>query len=350
MYRCAPVAIILLAACAAPQQPFPLPVLARQSSGTTVLLQAVSAPSAEVAWVSGHRGTYVRTRDGGATWERGTVPGADTLQFRDVHAASYDEAWLLSTGGGTLSRIYYTADGGSHWTEQFVNADSAAFYDCLDFWDGRRGVAFSDGVDGRAMIRVTDDGGANWRLVPEGGAPGALPGEGAFAASGTCVVTSTGGRGWIGTGNGPTARVYRTTDFGRTWAVSESPIPSGEAAGIAAVAFRDASTGVVLGGPLGQFDAVTDNVAITRDGGVTWVLAGRPTFTGAVFGAAFAPGPNPTLVAVSPKGASASADLGMTWMPVDSAAYWGIGFSPEGPGYLVGPGGRITRVAMTKRR
>ena len=36
------------------------------------------------------------------------MPGADTLQFRDVHALDADRAWLLSAGPGELSRIYYS--------------------------------------------------------------------------------------------------------------------------------------------------------------------------------------------------------------------------------------------------
>src|SRR5687768_17240736 len=62
------------------------PVLTVQASGTTALLQAVSAVNASVVWASGHDGTYVRTLDGGEAWVAARVPGADTLQFRDVHA------------------------------------------------------------------------------------------------------------------------------------------------------------------------------------------------------------------------------------------------------------------------
>ncbi|HXV86310.1 MAG TPA: hypothetical protein VD793_06410, partial [Gemmatimonadales bacterium] len=48
-----------------------LPVLTPQSSGTQVLLQAVSPVNRDVVWASGHRGTFVRTTDGGATWTPG---------------------------------------------------------------------------------------------------------------------------------------------------------------------------------------------------------------------------------------------------------------------------------------
>src|SRR5688500_6206755 len=72
------------------------PILTSQQSGTTALLQAISPVDPRVVWASGHRGTWVRTVDGGATWESGQVPGGDTLQFRDVHAVSAGVAYLMA--------------------------------------------------------------------------------------------------------------------------------------------------------------------------------------------------------------------------------------------------------------
>ncbi len=60
--------------------------LIEQESGTRVLLQAISPVDEQVVWVSGHGGTFVRTTDGGLNWSARVVPGADTLQFRDVEA------------------------------------------------------------------------------------------------------------------------------------------------------------------------------------------------------------------------------------------------------------------------
>ena len=330
---------------AAVTAPAARPALEAQSSGTTALLQAVSAVSDSVVWVSGHRGTWARTTDGGRTWRAAQVPGADTLQFRDVYALDADRAWLMSAGPGELSRIYRTGDGGATWELQFTNPEPAGFYDCLDFWDARRGLAFSDQVNGKMRILATSDGGGRWSLVPESALPAALPDEGGFAASGTCLVTRPGGHAWIATGNAPRSRVLHTADYGRTWTVSDVPITAGSAAGLTTITFRDDRNGAGLGGPLGDADAATDNVVITADGGRTWRAGGRPTFTGAVFGAAFVPGGGAALVAVGPRGSSLSRDGGETWAALDSLAYWGIGFSPSGTGWITGPGGRITRVS-----
>jgi len=184
------------------------PVLTDQSMKTNVRFQAVSALSGQVAWISGTRGTWARTLDGGKTWQAGLVPGADSLEFRDVQAASADTAWLLSSGNGNLSRIYRTTNGGQTWSIQFVSTDQRAFFDCIAFWDARRGVAIGDAVEKDFILLRTEDGGATWNRVA--GLPPAIEGEGLFAASGTCLLTGPDGFAWFGSGAAKTARVGRS--------------------------------------------------------------------------------------------------------------------------------------------
>ncbi len=328
----------------APPAPVASPVRLEQTSGTRALLQAVSPVNERVVWVSGHSATWGRTVDGGTTWETGRVPGADTsLQFRDVYGMSATTAYLLSAGNGPASRIYRTTDGGRSWTLQFTNTDPAAFYDCMDFWDAKRGVAVSDAVAGKLVILRTEDGGTTWRHPAA--MPDAYEGEGGFAASGTCLVTLPGGHAWIGTGNGPRARVLRSADFGETWVADTTPVPSGSAIGITSVAFRDLRNGLAFGGNVGDNNAHTAVVAVTRDGGATWSLTGRPAFTGAIFGGAWVPGARtPTAVAVGPHGAAWSRDGGASWTAIDSTAYWAVGFASPRAGWAVGPRGRIVRL------
>ena len=216
-----------------------------QVSGVTVRLRGVSAVSADVAWASGAAGTVLRTTDGGRTWARRTVPGAEALDFRDVDATGADSAVVLSIGPGDASRIYQTGDGGATWTERFRNADPDAFFDAIAFADATHGAAVSDSVAGRFVIRLTADGGRTWTPVPADRLPPALPGEGAFAASGTNVTMAGRDHLWIGT---TAARVLRSSDGGRSWSVHQTPLATGEATGIFSIAFRDDRTGVVVGG------------------------------------------------------------------------------------------------------
>ena len=310
------------------------------------MLQAVSAPSELVVWVSGHQAAVLRSADGGSTWEQLTVPGAadDSLEFRDVYAVNADTAWLLAAGPGSRSRIYRTTDGGRTWDIQFMNPGSSAFYDCFDFWDEKRGVALSDAVDGHLLIRRTTDGGAHWHLPPADSLPLAQKGEGGFAASGTCVITLAGRFAWIGTGAADTARVLRSADSGRTWQAVATPIAAGSFAGIATLAFRDTLHGMVLGGLLDKPNQFSDNVAVTDDGGRTWRLTRRPGFSGAVYGAAVVPGRAGGVVAVGPRGLAYSGDNGAKWKTLDTLSYWSVGFASPHLGWAVGPAGRITRI------
>lgn len=75
----APLLFAALATRTAAQQPR----IAVQQSGVTALLQSVSAVDAETVWAGGARGTILRTIDGGTTWERRAIAGAERLEFRE---------------------------------------------------------------------------------------------------------------------------------------------------------------------------------------------------------------------------------------------------------------------------
>lgn len=339
--------VVLLTAACGPPPPDRLdhksiePDLVAQVSGTDQLLIGIDAVDERVVWASGTGGTYTRTTDGGASWQPGTVPGADTLQFRDVHAVNENVAYLLSIGAGTASRIYKTADGGRTWEQQFVSSMEDSFFDCFGFWNDTSAIGLSDAVDGRLPIVRTENG-KDWEVLA---GPTAQEGEGGFAASGTCVVTIGTGRVLIGTGNVSPARVLMTTDGGESWTATETPIISGAGAGITTLAFRDELHGAALGGDLSRPDDFTRNVAVTSDGGKTWTQASHPTFAGAVYGSAYVPGTN-LLVSVGPGGASYSPDDAKNWLPLDSLEYWSVDFAARSAGWAVGPQGRITRIGF----
>jgi photosystem II stability/assembly factor-like uncharacterized protein len=320
-------------------------VRTEQTSGTTALLIAVSPVNDEVVWVSGSLGTWLRTTNGGTTWQSGRVPGADSLQFRDVHAVDANTAYLLSIGNGPQSRIYKTTNAGQTWTLQFTNADPKGFYDCFDFWDANRGVVIGDAIDGKLSLLTTSDGGAHWtRIAPET-LPTALPNEGSFAASGTCVETVAGGHAWIVMSNPEHARLLHTPDYGRTWAMDTVPLTTHEGSGPQGVSFRDARNGIVLGG--GTTAQPGDVIAvITNDGGRTWIPRGRPSLARGFWGGVFVPGARqPTVVGVGPNGAAYTRNEARNWIPIDTMNYWSVGFASPRAGWAVGQRGRITKLS-----
>jgi photosystem II stability/assembly factor-like uncharacterized protein len=322
------------------------PTLQSQRSGTTRRLQAISVVSPQVAWASGLGGTFVRTTDGGKTWHVGVVPGADSLEFRDVEGVSDRVAYLLAAGEGPASRIYKTENGGRSWKLQFENPDTKAFFDCFEFWTPSQGLAFSDAVSGRFLGRVTTDG-TSWRDIRDR-LPPALETEGGFAASGTCVVTQGRDRAWVATGNGAKARVLATSDRGVTWTSHDTPLLAGQGAGGFTLDFRDSLHGMIAGGSLDSTRArAAERVAVTSDGGRHWRLTRPPPFDGAVFGLSYVPGLQRTVMITGPGGAAWSSDEGQTWHRLaDVSGYWAVTFAGPRAGWLVGTDGRILEVSF----
>jgi photosystem II stability/assembly factor-like uncharacterized protein len=280
------------------------------------------------------------------------VPGAAELDFRDVDAFDADTAYLLAIGEGERSRIYKTTDGGRSWALQFRNRRAGAFYDCMAFWDGRRGLAISDPVDGRFLVVRTEDGGRDWKEIDPAGMPSALAGEGGFAASGTCVAVGGTSDAWFGTGGPEGPRVFRSGDGGRTWAAAAAPLAAGKAAGVFSLGFRDAQRGAAVGGDYTKEREAEGNAALTFDGGRTWRAvgaAGRPA--GYRSCVAYVPGTRGrTLVAVGPSGSEYSADGGRTWVSLGAGGFHALSVAPSGDvAWAAGEGGRVARLDFPSR-
>ena len=315
-----------------------------QNSGTDARLRGVSVVGKDVAWASGTKGTVLRTTDGGETWRAKIIPDSTDLDFRDIHAFDAQRAVVLAIGPGEKSRIYKTADGGDTWSLRHTNRDPKGFLDAIAFWDTKHGLALGDPVDGRFTILATDDGGDTWHAGDAAGMPPALEKEGAFAASGTCLIAQGDKNAWFGTGGGAAARVFRSTDRGRTWTAHDTPIAAGgPTLGIFSLAFRDAAHGVAVGGAYDQPDRKDRVAARTDDGGKTWAIADAPGPAGFRSAVAYA-GDRPGLVAFGPSGADRSSDDGRTWHPVDAEGFHAVGFAGQN-GWAVGENGKIAKFA-----
>jgi photosystem II stability/assembly factor-like uncharacterized protein len=317
-----------------------------QTSGTTARLRGLCVVSPKVVWASGTLGTVVRTVDGGITWQDRSVPGASRLDFRDVHAVSDRIAYVLSIGAGELSRIYKTVDGGASWEPRFVNRDPRGFLDALAFWDADRGIVLGDPVDGHFTILTTEDGGSTWSRLPIERMPAALPGEGAFAASGTCLVVQGDRDAWFATGGASVARVFRSSDRGLTWTVHKTPIRAGNASsGIFSLSFRDSDHGVAVGGDYQRPDQPGSFLARTEDGGRTWTVPDGVCPAGYRSAVAYVAGTEPpALVTVGPTGSDLSTDDGKTWRTLGKPGFHAVGFAGrEAAGWAVGENGLIAR-------
>jgi photosystem II stability/assembly factor-like uncharacterized protein len=339
------------------------PVWRLSDTGSTARFRGLAPVSASVAWVAGSGGTILRTVDGGRSWSSVGPADAAELQFRDIEAFDARHAVALTIGSGTDSRIYTTADGGRTWSRTFQNEDAAAFYDCMTFLDRRHGLALSDPVAGKFRILATHDGGRSWSVQPDAGMPAALDGEFAFAASGTCLVSTpshrtagsgrdssagevsatghaTLGQAFFATGGGAVSRVFSSGDFGRTWQVTGTPVPSGPSAGIYGLAFRDPHHGLAVGGDYTVPASAPSGAAVTRDGR-TWSVATAPPGeyrSGVAWSGRYA-------VAVGPTGSDLSRDSGLTWRRFDTGSFDAVACVAH-TCWASGEQGRVARLSL----
>jgi photosystem II stability/assembly factor-like uncharacterized protein len=317
-----------------------------------------------VIWAAGggfagavNDGTVVRTVDGGQTWQNVTPPGGTAHAIRDVEARDANHAVMLVCdtgidGNGVFkpSRISFTSNGGKKWQTAF-DANQIDFYNAMGFFNDRRGLAFSDPVNGRFPILETGNGGHKWKLAnPQGGLPIAVPNE--FGrATGTSLVALGPNDAWFGTNpeNDPGARVFHTEDGGKRWTVATTPIPGGPV-GIVSLSFRDRLNGLAVGGdaPASAANPQGTDVGVaarTSDGGATWDPVGP--LNGFRNSVAWIPGLPNTAVAVGPTGSDVSDDGGKNWKPIPNSPFLlGVAARSANTCWAVGQGGIAAKLTI----
>jgi len=316
-----------------------------QTSGLDTNLRGVSAayaPGAKgvpvpVVWASGSNGVILRSLDAGQTWQRLLVAGGDALDFRGIVAFNATTAYVMSSGEGEKSRIYKTTDGGETWKLQFTSDRKEFFLDSIACLSEMHCLVLSDPVDGTFFLLATTDG-VHWNPLPGDKMPAALPAEGAFAASNTCLSLS-GDEIFFGTG-GPAARVFHSVDSGRTWSVAETPIAHGNASsGIFSIASTNAKHVVVVGGDYRDPKRASAVAAYSDDGGKTWQLFKQQPggYRSAVACEEL------ICVSIGPNGEDVSMRnvSGAGWNPTDALNLNAVAFLDFRHGWAVGPKGTI---------
>ena len=299
----------------------------RLAAPGTADLRALAVVSPQVFWASGTHGTWLRSTDGGATFETGTVPGADALDFRSLHAFDAQAAVVLSAG--EPARVFATSDGGAHWTLRHEVKTKGIFFDSLAFWNARDGLALGDSLAGRLAAMGTRDGGATWTDAP---GPEAPEGEGGFAASNTCLAVMGDREAWMATA----ARVLHTRDGGATWTAAPHGLPSSASAGAFSVAFRDGKRGYLAGGD--YKDPAAGSFARTLDGGATWTRGPSPRGYRSVIAIAGA-----ALIVAGTSGSDFSLDDGATWAGLGDEAINTVAVSGSAV-FGAGPKGAVYRL------
>ncbi len=321
-----------------------------QTTGIDTNLRGISATSSVDAtgaehitvWASGSNGVILFSSDLGKNWKRLHVSGGDSLDFRSIVAFDAKRAYVMSSGEGEKSRIYETKDGGETWKLEFTGKNPSFFLDALAC--NSQCYALSDPVDGKFVL-LSDHNNGTWSEIPGDGMPAALPGEGAFAASGTALTVDNDRGLYFGTGGGKAARVFHSLDHGKTWTVTDTPIVSGNASsGIFSVLSMPWGL-IAVGGDYKDPNRPYRLAAYSQDEGKTWQLAaqqpgGYRSAVAALYGSALAVGPN---------GEDISDDLGVHWKHIGSLDLNAVFVLDIYNAWAVGAKGTIARMVNKKQ-
>ncbi len=272
-----------------------------QITPSNAWLTDVSFGDAEHGIAVGEQGTVLRTSDGGTTW---SVLVTSTLEdHQTVLMNSSTEGWILTTTvdpaasdpstNDITSAVLHTADGGATWTEQMA-------------WSGvrLRDLSFAGADDGWAVgddnaVYRTDDGGESWQAIETEVSRGTF-----FSV---CARTSK--DIWL-VGDDD---IVHSADGGSTWSHTSFGWYDWEP--FAAVSFRDADHGVVVGGgAANETDTLEAGVILTtHDGGASWTQHHESyPLEGTLAGVAYADDDH--LCCVGESGAALySRDGGTTW-------------------------------------
>jgi photosystem II stability/assembly factor-like uncharacterized protein len=177
----------------------------KENAGGTGCL--VAAADAKTGW-AGSVNNFKATADGGATWEKLTLPEGVT-RVAAISLRTPTDGYLVSMDGV----LYITKDGGHTWTSQSLGLDKP---DIKDFASGQfvnttpqAAVRFSDAAHGlvvlglageKSMIALrTADGGKTWTketLPGEQGKP-YVSRDGKFLTLNVWNDSTRGQKGWV---------------------------------------------------------------------------------------------------------------------------------------------------------
>jgi photosystem II stability/assembly factor-like uncharacterized protein len=259
-----------------------------QRSGTMNWLRAVYFLDENAGWAAGGKGNVLKTTDGGRTWE--TLPRPTEDVVRDVYFADKETGWLVCEGNifspttEVRSYLLKTTDGGATWSRVLVTgADVEVLLVRIVFIDHAHGWAFGE----LGALYYTQDGGATWarQRVPTQrlllGASFLDAAQGWLVGAGSTILqTDDGGSRWLGAQTplveptrinavsftdarrgwavGAGGTVLSTADGGRTWRRQQSDTDFD----LSDVKFLDAREGWAVGS--------RGTIIHTADGGASW--------------------------------------------------------------------------------
>jgi len=254
---------------------------------------------------------FTKTTNGGTTWWPGTITFTNSTNYgvSNIFAMSDMICYAcLFPISGTGGKIVKTTNGGISWTEQTTADFTGSWADFVHFFNTNDGVSVGDPTisGGDFVIYTTSNGGSTWTQVAGGNIPNCSGTEAGVAN----FYDAVGNTIWFGTSTG---RIFKSTDKGLNWSVTQTNIGNDMAYPV----FKDANTGFMV-----QHSSPF-TIKKTTDGGLTWTAVNpagyfikRPSLD-------FIPGTSSTWVDVSSgpaKGSSYSINDCVSFLNIDTGS------------------------------
>jgi photosystem II stability/assembly factor-like uncharacterized protein len=268
-------------------------------------IRGLSPVTSNIVWASGSGGVWLRTLDGGLSWDSGIIDGLDSVDFRDIEGL--DAATAIAVSSGQPAVIYKTKDGGKTWEKKFQGSDK-------DFFDGmifhkNDGYVIGDVVDGLWRIVKSKDFGETWTISET--SPKGKEGSGSFAASGSGIMVNE-DELWFISG-GEESNLYYSPDRGFHWSVFSTPILQGKASqGAFSISLIDNNILFAVGGDFLNENSTEKNAMISLDKGRSWQLLDGIPPSGYRSGVTYYPFHH-WLITVGPNGSDFSKNGGKNW-------------------------------------
>lgn len=272
-------------------------------------IRGLSILNNKIAWVSGSKGHVAKTTDGGKTWSWQQIKGFEQSDFRDVEVLSAKTAIIMSSGSPAL--ILKTIDGGLNWKVVYRNDNPAYFLDAMDFMNAKNGYVLGDPIDQKFLILATKDSGNSWKTLPA--LPKALPGEAAFAASGTCISVDKKTLKFVTGGIYSQQISKRFPDS--DWKYVKLPLSQGKASAGAFSIKGDKNSMLIVGGDYQQINK-TDSVMCYDSNGFLLAQTAPAGFQSCVELV-----DKQVFISTGTSGTNLTEDGGKTWRKIDNISY-----------------------------
>lgn len=220
-------------------------------------------------WFAGSNGRFGYTKNGGRNWFVDSIKiDSSNLDFRSLSITPNGYIYLVSVASPAI--VLRTHKDSLNWEICFEDSSKDAFLDMILFKDNNHGFILSDPKENCFNLYFTKDAGSNWNKTPCAYIPQTLENEAPFAASNSnaCWQSNT---IYFLTGGIHGSRVFYSADNGQNWKTSNLPIINGgKMTGGFSLDFYSSKTGLAVGGNWDSVLQKSQNICITKDGGITW--------------------------------------------------------------------------------